>query len=324
MFVDGKPSDEHVDPASAAAVLAREDAFLWMDSVDPTDEDLAQLQATFGLHPLTIEDVKHRHQRPKVELYQDYAFVVLRPIELTADDLIEQEVHAFVGPRFIVTLRPSPVCAIEEVVARWTRQPELLRQGGGFAVYVLIDEVVDDYLSAVERFEDDVDDLEDQVFSSEDDAGDSDGGGGTDVQQNVFRLKRQVVRLRRFAMPVRQGLDLLQERPELATQPLGPYFRDVMDHVIRVVELADNIRDLLTSLLEVRVAQAANRLNEIMKRVTSWGAVILVPTLVAGVYGMNFRSMPELRWQFGYPMAIAFMTAAGAGVWWFFKRKDWL
>jgi magnesium transporter len=324
VFVDGMPSNEQVDPANAAVVLAREDAFLWLDSVDPTDEDLAQLQAAFGLHPLTIEDVKHRHQRPKVELYQDYAFVVLRPIELTADDLVEQELHAFVGSRFIVTLRPSPVCSIDEVVARWGRQPELLREGGGFAVYVLIDEVVDDYLSAVEQFEDDVDDLEDQVFSSDDGSGDLEGGEGPDVQQNVFRLKRQVVRLRRFAMPVRQGLDLLQERPEIATPPLGPYFRDVMDHVIRVVELADNIRDLLTSLLEVRVAQAANRLNEIMKRVTSWGAVILVPTLVAGIYGMNFRSMPELRWQFGYPMAIIFMAAAGAGVWWFFKRKDWL
>ncbi len=324
VFVNGKPSDEHVDPARAADVLSRQDAFLWLDSVDPTDEDLAQLQTSFGLHPLTIEDVKHRHQRPKVELYQDYAFVVLRPIELTADDLIEQELHAFVGPSFIVTLRPSPVCAIDDVVSRWERQPELLREGGGFAVYVLIDEVVDDYLSAVERFEDDVDELEDEVFSSDDGGSDLDGGEGSDVQQDVFRLKRQVVRLRRFAMPVRQGLDLLQERPELVTQPLGPYFRDVMDHVIRVVELADNIRDLLTSLLEVRVAQAANRLNEIMKRVTSWGAVILVPTLVAGVYGMNFRSMPELRWQFGYPMAIAFMAAAGAGVWWFFKRKDWL
>jgi magnesium transporter len=324
VFVDGKPSDEQIAPADAGAVLAREDAFLWLDSVDPTDEDLAQLQATFGLHPLTIEDVKHRHQRPKVELYQDYAFVVLRPIELTADDMIEQELHAFVGPRFIVTLRPSPVCDIEEVVGRWTRQPELLREGGGFAIYVLIDEVVDDYLSAVERFEDDVDELEDQVFSSDDGGGDLEGGKGPDVQQNVFRLKRQVVRLRRFAMPVRQGLDLLQERPQIATQPLGPYFRDVMDHVIRVVELADNIRDLLTSLLEVRVAQAANRLNEIMKRVTSWAAVILVPTLIAGIYGMNFRGMPELRWQFGYPMAIAFMVVAGGGVWWFFKRKDWM
>ena len=323
VFVDGRPSDEQVDPADAGTVLAREDAFLWLDAVDPTDEDLAQLQTTFGLHPLTIEDVKHRHQRPKVEIFKDYAFVVLRPIELTDEDMIEKELHAFVGRRFIVTLRPSPACDITEIASRWERQPELFSEGGGYAIYVLIDEVVDDYLSAVERFEDDVDDLEDEVFAEED-MGARSATDGHDVQQHIFRLKREVVRLRRFAMPVRQGLDMIQERPEIATQPLGPYFRDVMDHVIRVVELADNIRDLLTSLLEVRVAQAANRLNEIMKRVTSWGAVILVPTLVAGVYGMNFRSMPELRWQFGYPMAIVFMAAAGAGVWWFFRRKDWL
>lgn len=324
VFVDGRTSDERVNPEHASTVLAREDVLLWLDSVDPTDEDLAVLQAAFGLHPLTLEDVKHRHQRPKVELYKDYAFVVLRPIQLTDDDLIEQELHALVGPRFIVTLRPSPAFEIDGVVSRWERQPELLREGGGFAAYVLIDEVVDDYLSAVERFEDDVDDLEDEVFSSRDDRADRDDGEVRDVQQHLFRLKREVVRLRRFAMPVRQGLDLLQERPDIATSPLGPYFRDVMDHVIRVVELADNIRDLLTSLLEVRVAQAANRLNEIMKRVTSWGAVILVPTLVAGIYGMNFRNMPELRWQLGYPMALTVMVAAGGGVWWFFKRKDWL
>jgi magnesium transporter len=188
---------------------------------------------------------------------------------------------------------------------------------------VLIDEVVDDYLSAVERFEDDVDELEDEVFS-DGEQGDRDSAKVGDVQQHLFQLKREVVRLRRFAMPVRQGLDLIQERPEIATQPLGPYFRDVMDHVIRVVELADNIRDLLTSLLEVRVAQAANRLNDIMKRVTSWGAVILVPTLVAGIYGMNFRHMPELGWRLGYPVSLVTMFATAAGVWWFFRRKDWL
>jgi magnesium transporter len=323
VFVDGKASVERVDPSDMSGVLARDDAFLWLDSMDPTDEDLSVLQASFGLHPLTIEDVKHRHQRPKVEIFKDDAFVVLRPIELTDGDMIEKELHAFVGRRFIVTLRPSPACDMTEIVSRWERQPELFREGGGYAIYVLIDEVVDDYLSAVEGFEDDVDELEDEVFGEED-QGVRSANDGRDVQQHIFRLKREVVRLRRFAMPVRQGLDLIQERPEIATSPLGPYFRDVMDHVIRVVELADNIRDLLTSLLEVRVAQAANRLNDIMKRVTSWGAVILVPTLVAGIYGMNFRHMPELGWQLGYPVALVTMFAAAAGVWWFFRRKDWL
>ena len=323
VFVDGKASDERVDPADVSEVLARDDAFLWLDSMDPTDEDLAVLQKAFDLHPLTIEDVKQRHQRPKVEIFKEYAFVVLRPIELTAEDMIEKELHAFVGRKFIVTLRPSPACDMTEITSRWERQPELFSEGGGYAIYVLIDEVVDDYLSAVERFEDNVDELEDEVFAEEDE-GVHGATDGHDVQQHIFQLKREVVRLRRFAMPVRQGLDLIQERPEIATGTLGPYFRDVMDHVIRVVELADNIRDLLTSLLEVRVAQAANRLNDIMKRVTSWGAVILVPTMVAGIYGMNFSFMPELGWRYGYPLALVLMFGTAAGVWWFFRRKDWL
>ena len=175
---------------------------------------------------------------------------------------------------------------------------------------MLIDEVVDDYLTAVERFEDDVDTLEDEVFADERDRR---APEPPDVQQHLFTLKREVVRLRRFAMPVRQGLDLIQERPEIATSSLGPYFRDVMDHVIRVVELADNIRDLLTSLLEVRVAQAANRLNDIMKRVTSWGAVILVPTMVAGIYGMNFRTCPSWRGSTGTRWHWASCSPPGRG-----------
>ena len=146
-----------------------------------------------------------------------------------------------------------------------------------------------------------------------------------DVQQQLFQLKREVVRLRRFAMPVRQGLDLIQERPEIATSPLGPYFRDVMDHVIRVVELADNIRDLLTSLLEVRVAQAANRLNDIMKRVTSWGAVILVPTMVAGHLRDELPPHARARLAVRLPAgARRHVRRRRPGVWWFFKRKDWL
>lgn len=318
LFRDGKRVDGSVDPADARDLVSGEDAFLWLDAVDPTDEDLAGLAATFGLHPLTVEDVKHGQQRPKVEFEQDHAFVVLRPIGLTDDDMVEQELFAFVGVRFLVTLRPSPAFEMSEVLSRWERQPELLREGGGFAIYVLIDEVVDDYLSAVERFEDRTDELENEVFEPDGSQDDR------DLQQALFRLKREVVHLRRFAMPVRAGLDRLQEWPDIATSPLGPYFRDATDHVLRVVELADNVRDLLTSLLEVRVAQAANRLNEIMKRVTSWGAVILVPTLIAGVYGMNFRNMPELRWQLGYPFAIATMAFAAGGVWWFFRRKDWL
>jgi magnesium transporter len=177
--------------------------------------------------------------------------------------------------------------------------------------------VVDGYLTALEALEDEADALEDLVFEREGDAAE-------ELQERLFRLKRDTVVLRRSAMPLRQGIDLIQEDATLAPPALAPYFRDVMDHVIRVVELADNVRDLLTSLLEVRVAQAANRLNEAMKSMTAWAGIILVPTLIAGIYGMNFDQMPELSWQLGYPMAIGLMAGAALGLYVYFKKRGWL
>ena len=222
VFVDGKASDEPVEPSDVGDVLAsrRRVPVARLGRSHRRRSGRAP-EATFDLHPLTVEDVKHRHQRPKVEIFQDYAFVVLRPVELTDGGMIEKELHAFVGRRFIVTLRPSPACDMAEIANRWERQPELFREGGGYAIYVLIDEVVDDYLTAVERFEDDVDELEDEIFA---DGGEARRGAVNerDLQQQLFQVKREVVRLRRFAMPVRQGLDLIQERPEIATTAAGP------------------------------------------------------------------------------------------------------
>jgi magnesium transporter len=189
--------------------------------------------------------------------------------------------------------------------------------GAGFAFYVLADEVVDGYLSLVEAFEDRADDLEDRVFG--DPGADSDG-----LQEELFKLKRDVVHLRRAAAPLRQSLDHVQERSDLVGSGLAPYFRDVTEHVIRVAELCDNVRDLLTSLLEIRVGQAANRLNEVTKRISSWGAIILVPTLIAGIYGMNFQHMPELGWRYGYLFSWSLILASGIALYAYFKRKDYL
>ncbi len=318
LYRHGRATDEPVDPADVSELLADEGAFVWLDAGEPTDADLEVLAAEFGLHPLTLEDLRHRHQRPKVELYQDYAYMVLRPLVPADDiDLRECEVHALVGRRFLVTLRYEAAFTMERVTQRWDRQPELLELGGGFAAYVLVDEVVDDYLTLVERFEDRADDLEDSIF-------DADGGAASDIQERLFRLKRETVRLRRFAMPLRQGLDLIQEQPQLASSPLAPYYRDVVDHVIRVVELVDNIRDLLTSMLEVRVAQVANRMNDVMKKLTAWAAIILVPTLIAGIYGMNFEHMPELSWKLGYPLALGTMAASALLLYRLYKKRGWL
>jgi magnesium transporter len=318
LYRDGRRTDDPVDLDRCAPLAAEPGAFLWLDLVDPAEGDLERIASQFGIHPLTVEDMAKGRQRTKIELFQDYAFIVLRPVHVSEEgEISDTEMHALAGEGYLVTLRFDPSIPYDEAVRRWERQPEL--QSAGFAVYVLIDEVVDGYLTAIERLEDLVDDAEDLVFGEQDGQGEAEG-----TQERLFHLKRAVVRLRRYAMPLRQGIDLVQEQPSLANPALAPYFRDVMDHSLRVLELADNIRDVLTSLLEVRVAQAANRLNEVMKKLTGWAGIVLVPTLIAGIYGMNFRQMPELGWGLGYPFALLLMAGSALALYLVFKKRDWL
>jgi magnesium transporter len=198
---------------------------------------------------------------------------------------------------------------------RWDRQPELTNEGGGFLLYALLDEVVDGYFGVIERFQDIGEDIEDRVFADEPDP---------DVQEDIFHLKRQVVRFRRLVVPLREVLDLVQEQPGFVTQPLQPYYRDVADHVIRTMEFVDAAKELLTTALEAQLSQVSNRLNVVMKQLTSWAAIVLVPTLIAGIYGMNFVHMPELHWRFGYAYALAIMAATMILLYRMFKKRDWL
>ena len=322
LYRDGRLQGEPLDTGRVSEVLrgGDDESRIWLDVESPQDEDFAVLAREFGLHELSVEDMRHRDQRPKVESFENYYFVVLRPLSRGDDGkLVQQEVHALIGDRFLVTLRYDPVYDLEEVLARWDRLGgDDEDRGPGFLLYVLLDEIVDTYLNLVEGFEDEADDLEDLVFSE-------DGQTPTmGLQQKLFGLKRDIVRYRRSVMPLRRVVDFFQEQPQVVTGSLAPYYRDVADHVVRCVELVDNVRDLLTALLEVRLSQVANRLNEVMKKLTSWAAIILLPTLIAGIYGMNFVHMPELRWRFGYPMALGIMAATSGVLYAIFKKRDWL
>ncbi len=320
VYAEGARRDEGGDLDRARDILASEDAFVWLDVIDPIDADLASIGEVLGLHPLTLEDLRHRSQRPKVELFQEYAFVVVRPMRLPDGALEESEVHALVGRRFLATLRFGEVpFDIDQIERRWLRQPELFSAyPGGAAVYFLLDEIVDGYLSVIEELEDRADTLEDDV------TGDGLPPAGPTSQERIFLLKREVVRLRRVVSPLRQGLDLIQEEPWLAGPELQPYFRDVTEHAIRVAELSDNVREILTSLLELQIAKEANRLNDTVRSLTAWAAILVVPTLIASVYGMNFREMPELSWHFGYGFALALMAGSSFGLYLMFKRRGWL
>jgi magnesium transporter len=309
------------DPSAVEAARAAGDARMWLDVIDPSEDELETLRRTFGLHELAVEDSRNWGQRSKVEFYTQagHLFIVAHGLTLDEhDELIDSEIHLFVGQRsYLITVRRAPIFDFTRVGDRLRAEPHLGDEGIGFQLYLLLDEIVDGYLDTVDRLEDLSDDVEERVSDEE-------LSGSRGLAEDIFRLRREVVRFRRLAAPTRELVDLLQEAPEIVTPALQPYYRDVLDHVIRATELIDNVRDLLTSARELQLAQVSNRLNVVMKQVTSWAAIILIPTLIAGIYGMNFRHMPELSWQVGYPMALGLMVLAAFLLYRAFRKRDWM
>ena len=315
-LVDERPFDA-TSAAHAVDVATR----VWVDAVDPTTQELEELQATFGLHELSIEDSRNWGQRSKLERFRDHDFIAVHGVELDRDDeLVDRELHLYVGRSFVLTIRRAPAFGLEHTHDRILRGDALGGEGIGHLLYLILDEIVDGYLDVVERLEALTDQVQDRVDRE-------DGSDGSHPERplarDIFHLRRTVATFRRLIVPMREVINQLQESP-LVTNPLAPYYRDVEDHVIRTIELLDNVRDILTSAREVQLALESKRLNVVMKKVTSWAAIILLPTLIAGIYGMNFRHMPELSWSLGYPGAIATMAVAAGILYWVFKRKDWL
>ncbi len=318
VYRGGKLEEESgFDPSAFEACRASGEHRMWIDVVEPSEEELALLQGTLGLHELSVEDSRRWGQRPKVEFYPDYVFVVLHSLRMQDDDdLVDSELHLFAGQKFyLLTIRRRPLFDFEQAVTRAGRDTGIVHEGIGFQLYLLLDEVVDGYLDVIDRLEDLSDDVEERVFREEE---------ADELQEQVFRLKRKVVRFRRAVAPMREVLDLVAEQGDVVTPQLAPYYRDVQDHVIRAIELTDNIRELLTSALETRLVQTSNRLNVVMKHLSGWAAIILVPTLIAGIYGMNFGHMPELDWRLGYPFALAMMVVSAVVLYRVFKKRDWL
>ena len=319
-YREGVLEDETPFDPSEVAAARKAGTRVWLDAIEPTDEELKHLQDSFGLHQLSIEDSSRWGQRSKVEFYPEYVFVVSHGLKLDeGDELADSEVHLFARQGvYVITVRRKPVLDFEPAIKRMQGEQGMQHEGVGFILYLLLDEIVDGYLDTIDRLEDLSDDIEERV-SAEDAEEGSEG-----LAQDIFRLRQTVVRFRRLASPMREVLDRLMEAEGIVTPTLAPYYRDVLDHTIRVTELMDNIRDLLTAARELQLAQVSNRLNVVMKKVTSWGAIILLPTLIAGIYGMNFRNMPELSWTIGYPLALGIMAAAAFMLYRGFKKRDWL
>ena len=310
-----------------------EKRFCWIGLLNPSVDEIRAVAKEFELHPLAVEDAIDAHQRPKLERYGETEFVVLRPARYVDPvEVVEiGEVHLFLGPDFVVVVRHAEEPNLADVRHRLEADPELLSRGPYAVLYAVLDKVVDDYLPVLVGLQNDIDEIEVQVF---------DGDPG--ASKRIYQLTREVIEFQRAVEPLTDMLiavrDLLKDRASDADLELRRMLRDVADHTTRVVERTEAYRQLLTNILTVNAALVAQRQNdeitsltqasyrqgEQVKRISSWAAILFAPTLIAGIYGMNFKEMPELAWPLGYPMAIGLMLLLALVLYLIFKRRNWL
>ena len=305
-----------IDVEDISRYVGQPDCFVWVALRDASDAELAKMQEEFGLHDLAVEDARHGHQRPKVEEYGDTLFVVLHTVELDAIDRMQVgEVHAFVGPNFVLTVRNRSHQSLLGVRERAEREPHLLRHGAGFVLYALMDAIVDRYFPFIDAMETELEAIEERIFEH----------FSEDALQDVFALKRDLLAVRRVVAPERDVLNVLIRREvPIFERNTITYLQDVYDHVVRITDSIDTYRDLLSSALDAFLSVQSNRLNQIVKVLTIASIVLMSDALVAGIYGMNFEFMPELHWMFGYPWALGLMACISVGLILFFRSRKWL
>ncbi|MGH9903110.1 MAG: magnesium/cobalt transporter CorA [Pyrinomonadaceae bacterium] len=290
---------------------------VWADVSDPTSEDFNKLAEEFNFHPLSIEDCRNTHQRPKVEEYPGYYFIVLYEAELSGprDNLELRELNIFLGANYLVTVHSRPIRAVQTAARLWPEWTDRSDQGAGLLAYLLIDSVVDDYMPLLDILSERIDELEDQIF----------GDFRPEAIQHIFRVKKQLLYLRRTIAPLRDVFNTMLRRE----QPIFPrethvYFQDVFDHIIRVADTVDSLRDMLSSTMDAYLSVSGNRMNMVMKRLTSVATILMSVTLIAGIYGMNFEHMPELKWKYGYIFALLSILGVGFGLYLYLRKVRWL
>jgi magnesium transporter len=302
---------------AASCVDGGEGEFVWLGLFEPEADELKAVAKRFSLHELAVEDAERAHQRPKLEDYDGSFFIVLRTAHY--DERAEQvhfgEVHIFVAREYVIVVRHGEGSELGPARQRLERRPELLKQGPPAVVWAIVDKVVDDYHPVAQGIDDDIEEVEQQVF-----------GEGPAPTQRIYLLKREVIEFHRAVGPLLVPLERLETGgvSRLIDDELRRYFRDVADHARRIDETVSSQRELLTSALEANLALVSVRQNDVIKEISSWAAIITVPTLIASVYGMNFEHMPELKSRFGYPLALLTMAAAVVLLYRFFKRVGWL
>ena len=319
LYVGGRRRGGTLSLAEALAGTRSEPGgFIWIGLHQPDAASLQDVAEELGLHPLAVEDAVHAHQRPKLESYGDeQLFLVLKTVRyVDTEEVVETgELMVFVGPRYVVTVRHGQAAQLVGVREDLEARPDLLAIGPSAVLYAVVDRVVDGYAPAAAAVEEDIDEIEDQVF----------GAGRVQPTERIYKLKREVMDFRRAVEPlVPATSSLAGGSPACLDERTGPYFRDVHDHVVRAAEHVGAMGELLDNVLASNLAQVSMRQNEDMRRISAWVAIAAVSTLIAGIYGMNFDVMPELRWRFGYPFALGLMGVISWLLYRGFRRNHWL
>ena len=307
----------NVDVDDISNILQQTDKFVWIGLHEPDEELLRKVQQEFGLHDLAIEDAHNAHQRPKLESYGDTLFIVLRTAQINKEQHIDfGETHFFLGCNFIVTVRHGSSIAYKEVRSRCESTPHLLSKGPGFALYAVMDSIVDQYFPVIEALEQELVQVEDKIFGER---------PSRETTQRIYELKRELLEVKRAISPLMDICGrLMRFDIKLIPDDTRPYFRDVYDHTLRINEMLDNTRELVTAALEANFSLTSISQSEVSKKFAGWAAIIGVPTMVAGIYGMNFEHMPELNWTYAYPVVLTITFSTCIGLYIFFKRSGWL
>ena len=307
---------EEIDREAAIDLLRQGDSNLWFHFDTPSEDELQFLQNNLKIHDLTMEDVVHQNQRPKLDSFDDYVYLAIHPLQRTQNSQIDRsELDLLLGRNWIVSVHYGPLPGLIEDSHLQERIVLALGRGPDFMLYIMLDLIVDSYFPLLDEIEEEIDTLEDRLLIR---------GSAIDVKR-LLALKRNLVRIRRAILPQREIFNQLTRHDFAFIRPQHlVYFRDVYDHLIRIVEELDTLRETLSSVLEIYLASTSNQLNATMKRFTAWGTIFIVITAIAGIYGMNFKFMPELEWHYGYFVVLGLMTVMSLGLYFYFKKKGHL
>jgi magnesium transporter len=320
VYHDGSCHAEDFDPEKVSDYLEQEGTVVWMDVCEPTAKEFSLIAEEFALNPLAVEDALHERQRPKLDHYDDHVFISLYDVALNdaTGELVTSELAVFAAPRYLITVRKDEQFDISPVIQRWDDTADLAKHGTAFLLWGLLDVVVDGHFATVQLLDDEIEKLEDLLFDNR--------PRGPEVQRRSFEIRKSLVMLRRVVLPTREVLNALMRREQmrLVDDAMMPYYQDVYDHVLRAADWTDSLRDLVSTILETNLTIQGNRMNEIMKQVTSWAAIVAVPTLITGYYGMNVRIFPAAGSLTGGLVALVLMVLGVALLYREFKRREWL